>query len=118
MENNNENSGNTSWIPPGNTGGGELPGAKASQIMGIIGLVLSFCFGCGLIGLILSILAFSKGKSAVATYESNPGGYLESDYKKAKTGKLLGLIGIALAVIVIILGIIYYAAGMPKLTAN
>jgi hypothetical protein len=111
MENNNENTGSTNWTPPSGGMGGtaELDGANASQIMGIIGLVLSLCLGCGLVGFILSIIAFVKGKAAVAIYEANPSGYSEKSFKQAKTGKLLGLIGIILGIIVIALGIIYVA---------
>ncbi len=110
MENNNENTGGANWTPPaGSIGGGaaELDGASASQIMGIIGLVLSLCTGCGIVGFVLSIIAFVKGKNAVAAYEANPSGYSEKSYKQAKTGKLLGIIGLILGIVVIALGIVY-----------
>ncbi len=115
MENNNDLSSN--WSSGGNTTGmgKALDGASLSQTLGIVGLCISVilgCLGCGLVGFILSIVAFFKGKSAVATYEANPSEYTEQSYKQAKTGKLLGLIGLILGIVVIIMSIFLFATGM------
>lgn len=79
------------------------------MIMGIIGLFLSLCASCAPVGLVLSIIAFSKGKKAINMYESNPAGYLESAYKNAKAGKIMGIIGIILGIIFILFFILYIA---------
>lgn len=111
MENNNENTGGTNWTPPSTpTGvGQELPGAIASLVTGIIGLALSLFFGCGPVGIVLSIIAFVKGKKAVKEYEANPGGYTLSSYNQAKPGKILGIIGIIFGGLVSLFWILYIA---------
>lgn len=102
----------------GNTGlaqgNQELKGGQPSLILGIIGLVLSLltCGYCSFIGFILSIIAFVKGKSAIREYEANPSLYAESGYKNAKTGKVLGLIGLILGIIVIVIFTILLATGV------
>lgn len=111
MENQtNWNTGNTNFAQ----GNQELKGGQPSLILGIIGLVLSLltCGYCGFIGFILSIIAFVKGKNAVVEYESNPGAYAEQGYKNAKTGKVLGLIGIIIGVLAIIGFIIIMVTGI------
>jgi hypothetical protein len=113
MENNETNS---NWQAPNNaTGmgmGQDLEGANLSMILGIVGLFLSLCAGCGLIGFILSIIAWVKGKKAVATYEGNPTAYSEKSFKQAKAGKILGLIGLILGIVVIFIFIVLIATGM------
>lgn len=89
----------------------DVPGGIASLVMGIIGLFLSLCTGCGIIGFILSIIAFVKGKGAVKLYESNPSLYNEQSYNQAKAGKVLGLIGLILGILVIFLLILLLITG-------
>lgn len=103
MENEAGKSENTNWTQPSQIYGytQELPNATLSMILGIVGLALSLCFGCGLVGFILSIIAFVKGKKAVKEYENNPTIYSEKLYGQAKAGKIIGLIGLILGIIVI-----------------
>lgn len=111
MENQgNWNTANTNFAQ----GNQELKGGQPSLIMGIIGLVLSLltCGYCSFIGFILSIIAFIKGRNAIKEYEANPGMFAEAGYKNAKTGKVLGLIGIILGVIVIVIFTILLATGL------
>lgn len=115
MENNNDNSGNTNWTPPsngtGSQGGQELPNAKTSFTLGLIGLILSLfccCVPLPAVGMVLCVLGMMKSKGAIELYESNPGTYNEATYKKAKTGKTLALIGIIVGVISIIWFILTY----------
>lgn len=111
MEPNQPDSFQNNWnqAPPQ---GQDIPGANASMILGIVGLFLSLCAGCGLVGFILSIIAFIKGKSAVGMYELNPSVYSEKSFKQAKAGKILGLIGLILGIVVIIILILLIVTGM------
>jgi uncharacterized membrane protein len=104
MENNNENTGGTNWTAPSTgqgTGGQELPGAKNSFILGLIGLILSPICCCGIsgAGIVLSILGLVKSGKAIAAYDANPGTYDEALYKKAKTAKTLSIIGLIVGII-------------------
>lgn len=124
MDNKNFGTGNTNWAPPTtnqSTFGRlqELPGANTSMLLGIFGLVLSLCLGCGIVGFILSIIAFTKGKKGEDLFDANPMQYSESSYKQAKAGKVLGLIGLILGIIVIIIFIIFIVLfGIAGLTGN
>lgn len=115
MENNDDNSGNTNWTPPTTGSGqfamGELPNAKAGFTLGLIGLIVSFicCCGISLIGLVLSIIGFVKSNGAIKLYEANPSSYDEAMYKKAKTGKILSIIGIIVGGIFFIIFLISLA---------
>ncbi len=79
----------------------DLNGAQTAQIMGIFSVFLLFFICCGafailpeLLSLILGIIAFRKGKQAIAEYEANPGMYTEKSFNQAKTAKTTGLIGL------------------------
>jgi uncharacterized membrane protein len=110
-----ENNQHSNWSTPNTSGMGmeqDIPGANSSMILGIVGLFLSLCAGCGLIGFIISIVAFVKGKNAVSEYEANPTAYAQKSFQQAKAGKILGLIGLILGIIVIGLVIILLITGM------
>nr|WP_299384264.1 CCC motif membrane protein [Allomuricauda sp.] len=82
-----------------------LPGASTVLTMGIISIVGTF-FCCGPFGAIFSIIALMKAKTANDLYLRNPGAY--TDYSNIKTGKILAYIGLALALVYLVLGIIYF----------
>ena len=84
----------------------DLPEAKASQIMGILSVV-STCCGFAIVAFILGILGMNKGRKAVRMYEMNPGYYTRRSYNQAKTGKLMGTIGLVLGIVPLI-GLIIY----------
>ncbi|MGK0391546.1 MAG: hypothetical protein ACI94Y_004313 [Maribacter sp.] len=81
----------------------KLPNAQAAFILGILS-IFPGCFCC--IGFILGIIGLILGNTAVKEYEANPERYYESDYKSAKNGKTLSIVGLALTVIGIILQIV------------
>lgn len=115
MENNETNS---NWTPPagGQGGGNELPGAKGSFTLGLIGLILSPICCCGIsgAGLVLSILGFVKSGKAIKEYEANPGNYDEAMLKKAKTAKILSTIGLIIGGICFILFLVGLAMNGVK----
>ncbi|TMU57156.1 CCC motif membrane protein [Flagellimonas algicola] len=82
-----------------------LPGASTVLTMGIISIVGTF-FCCGPFGAIFSIIALLKAKTASQLYLQNPEAY--TDYSNVKTGKILAYIGLALALVYLVLGIIYF----------
>ncbi|WP_431122355.1 CCC motif membrane protein [Flagellimonas flava] len=82
-----------------------LPGASTVLTMGIISIVGTF-FCCGPFGAIFSIIALLKAKTANELYLQNPEAY--TDYSNVKTGKILAYIGLALALVYLVLGIIYF----------
>ena len=120
MENSNDNTGNSNWSPAGTNPniGQDLPDATTSLVLSIIGLFLSLCASCAPGGLVLSIIAFSKGKKAMRMYETDPGTYKEGSYKNAKAGKIMGIIGIVLGTIFVLFFLLYIGIlGLAGLTA-
>jgi len=77
------------------------PGAVASLIFGILG----FC----ICGIIFGLLAVSKGKQARDLCRENPGEY--SGEGLALAGIILGWIGFALTLIVLVVRLVMLAAG-------
>ncbi len=84
-----------------------LPGASATLTWGILSIVLTLVC-CGPFGAIFSIVALTKANTAEKLYEQSPESY--TDYSNVKTGRVLAYIGLALALIGLILGIIYFGA--------
>lgn len=82
-----------------------LPGASNALTFGIISIIASL-FCCGPFGAIFSFIGLSNAKKAERIYYESPGEY--SGFENVKTGKVLSYIGIALAVIMLILTIIYF----------
>jgi hypothetical protein len=87
----------------------DLNGAQTAQIMGIFSIVLLlstccyfFAFFSGSLSLILGIIAFRKGKQAIAEYEANPGMYTKKSFNQAKTAKTTGLISSIVVVLMIL----------------
>jgi len=89
-----------------------IPGSIISLVFGIISLVICWYFWIPIAGivlciacLILGIVAMSKGKKAINLFNQSPGQYKQGSLSLAKTGKILGLIGLILNAIFIIAGI-------------
>nr|WP_299069669.1 CCC motif membrane protein [uncultured Allomuricauda sp.] len=82
-----------------------LPGASTVLTMGIISIVGTI-FCCGPFGIIFSIIALVKAKTANEVYINNPGEY--TDYSNVKTGKILAYIGLALSLVYLLLFILYF----------
>jgi hypothetical protein len=79
----------------------DVPGATTAQVCGIIGIVLF----ASVIGLILNIVSIINGSRAMREAETFPGRYTESSVRRARTGKICGIVGLCLfafAVLVIL----------------
>jgi hypothetical protein len=68
------------------------PSASTAQTCGIIGLVLFF----NIIGIILNIIAIVRGNTVMSDYNNFPGRYTESSYRKGKSGRTCGIIGLSI----------------------
>ena len=82
-----------------------LPGASNAMTFGILSIVLTLIC-CGPFGAIFSFIGLSNAKTAIKAYEASNGGY--TGIENARTGKTLSYIGLALAGILLLLGIIYF----------
>jgi uncharacterized membrane protein len=118
MENNNENQGSTNWTPPEsstpNVGLQQpVPNSMGAFVLGIVSLVLvpiCCCYG-QFIALITSIIGLVLALGAIKKYNENPSLYDEKSFKRAKTGKLLSIIALVLAVLFVVLTIVLVAMG-------
>ena len=83
-----------------------LPNATASLVLGIISIVLAFCYGiggviCGIIGLILA----NKDRRL---YQANPENYTPSSYSSLNAGRTCSIIGLILGGLLLLVMIFYF----------
>lgn len=93
----------------------QLPGAGTALTMGIVSIVTSI-FCCGPFAAIFSIIGLSNAKSAEKLYQQNPEEY--TGYENAKTGRTLSYIGLAISIIMLVLGIIYFGVIIALITSG
>lgn len=85
-----------------------LPGSTGVLVLGILSLVF-----CGLIGLILAIIAVVKAKECKATYALNPEAYTLSSYKNMNGGRICAIVSMSiLAALVFILILVLIIGNM------
>jgi M penetrans paralogue family 26 len=92
--------------PPNRNQPANLPNATASLVLGIIAIVGSFCYiipglVCGIIGLVLA----NKDRHL---YQATPELYAQASYSQSNAGRVCSLIGIILAGVLLVIGIIYF----------
>ena len=92
-----------------------LPGASTVLTMGIIATVTSLIC-CGPFAAIFSIIGLSKAKTAERIFNENP--ELYSDYSNVKTGRILSYIGLAIALIMLVLSILYFGVIFAMIASN
>lgn len=83
----------------------ELPNATAILVLGIVSIVMCWCYG--IIGLGCGIAALVMGNKAMREYNQNPAGYTTSSFNNAKAGRICAIIGTILSGISILYFIIY-----------
>lgn len=93
----------------------KLPGASNAMTMGILSIVLTI-FCCGPFGAIFSFIGLSNAKSAEKLHMQEPNRY--TGYENAKTGRLLSYIGLALAIIFLVLTILYFGVIIAVLSTG
>ncbi len=82
-----------------------LPNATGVLVLGIISIV-GACIAYGLVGLVLGIIALVMSGNAKKAYETNPQLYTQSSYNNMKAGRICGIIGLCLSVVIMIFGIL------------
>ena len=82
-----------------------LPNATASLVLGIISIVMCWCYG--VIGFILGIIGLVLGNKAVALYKQSPGIYSEASLKNANAGRICSIIGLVLGALTLLATIVY-----------
>ncbi|MES2133746.1 MAG: CCC motif membrane protein [Bacteroidota bacterium] len=86
-------------VNPTNTQFGQspVPNSTAVLVLGILSIVLCFCYG--IIGIVLGIIAVVLGSKGIALYKANPNGYSLASYNNIKAGRICGIIGLILSVL-------------------
>ncbi|PIB30026.1 hypothetical protein BFP77_05245 [Maribacter sp. 4U21] len=84
-----------------------LPEASNALTFGILSIVLTI-FCCGPFGAIFSFIGLSSARKAEQAYQLDREAY--SGYDNVKTGRILSYIGLGIAGVYLILGIIYFGA--------
>ncbi len=82
-----------------------VPNSAAVLVLGILSIVLCFCYG--LIGMTLGIIALVLASKGTTIYKANPNAYSLSSYNNLKAGKICAIIGVVLSAIYLIFIIIY-----------
>jgi len=77
----------------------KLPNATAVLVLGILSILLCWCYG--IIGLILGIIALAISKKDFTMYNAAPQNF--DNYQNLNIGRILAIIGVILSVITIIL---------------
>lgn len=94
--------------PYGGGGAVPQPHPKGTQILvlGILSVVLS----CGVIGLVLGIIAMVQSKPVLAEIDANPAAY--NNRQQVNIGRILGIIGLILGILSIVYWIIMIIIGV------
>ncbi len=87
-----------------------LPNSTASLVLGILSIVLCWCWA--IIGLALGIIGLIMGNNAIKLYKESPDTYSEASYKNANAGKICSIIGISLSAVYAILIVISWSTYM------
>ncbi len=82
---------------------GEVPGATASMVLGIVSIILAL--SCSLAGLIVGLIGMQKSKHAKAFIDANPGNYVNES--NANIGYTCSIIGVILSAVFIVLGLLW-----------
>lgn len=81
-----------------------LPDTTAVLVLGILSILGSFCYG--IVGLILGIIAVAMAGKPARLYRNDPDKYTTSSYNNLNAGKICGIIGLCLSILIIIVVII------------
>jgi hypothetical protein len=82
-----------------------LPDSTAVLVLGILSILGAFCYG--IVGLILGIIAVAMAGKPTRLYRNNPGNYTLSSYSNLNAGKICGIIGLCLSILVVL--IVFFA---------
>jgi len=77
-----------------------LPKAVAVLVLGIISIATAFCYGIP--GLVIAIITMVMASGSKKLYNANPALYTESSYKNMNAGRICGIIGLILSIVILI----------------
>ena len=83
----------------------QLPNSTAVLVLGILSIVLCWCYG--LVGIVVGIIALVMSGKAKREYTDNFGKYSESSYKNLNAGKVCAIIGTCLSGLYLVFVIVY-----------
>ncbi len=91
-----------------------LPNAVATLVLGILSIVMCWCYG--LVPVALGIIALAISQRSVKLYKENP--ELYSDYNNLRAGRITAIIGLCLSILFLILLIIVIITDSSSLSPN
>jgi len=94
-----------------------LPNSGGILAMGILSIAL-FCCCYGGVSLVLGIIALVMSSKANRVYLEDQDMYTEGSYKNMKAGRVTAIIGLVLAGIMVIVGIVAIASGLNILSTQ
>jgi len=77
-----------------------LPNSTAVLVLGILSIVICWCYG--IVGIILGIIALVLSKKANEEYKREPGKYTLSSYNNMKAGKVCAIIGLCISALMLL----------------
>jgi hypothetical protein len=80
-----------------------VPNSTGALVLGILSLIF-----CGLIGIILGVIAIVLSNQGEKIFLANPQNFTEASYKNLKAGKTCGIIGICLGAAILLFVVIYF----------
>jgi len=92
-----------------------LPHASETVVFGVLSILLTICC-CGPFGVIFSYIGLKYAKKSEAIYNKDPNEY--DGYKLIKIGRILSYIGIAIAIIYLVLFIAFYSTVMALMDVH
>ena len=83
-----------------------IPNSAAVLVLGMLSIVLGFCYG--FIGLVLGIIAIVLAGKANAIYNANPTNFTVSSFNNLKAGKICAIIGTILSALMLVYIIVVF----------
>lgn len=81
------------------------PNSTAVLVLGILSIVMCWCYGVA--SIIMGIVALVLAGSGERAYRANPEAYTLSSYKNLKAGKICAIIGLCLTGVAVVCIILY-----------
>jgi len=91
---------------------GAAPGSRVTpnstevMVLGILSIVLCWCWG--IVSVILGIVTLALASQGEKHYRLNPSLYSEVSYRNLRTGKICAIVGLSLAVLTVVAMILYF----------
>jgi len=83
-----------------------VPNSTAVLVLGILSIVLCWCYG--IVGITLGIIAIVLSGKSSAAYKANPEMYSLGSFNNAKAGKICAIIGLSISGLYLLFIIFYF----------